>query len=82
MATTICTSLTAQLHTLPSMPAYFKRHGYTSLGAGKLWHWGAGPGDNWHENLSKFFPNDFQTFIRKERAMQNATVRACVACCV
>ena len=56
------------------MPAYFKCHGYTSLGAGKLWHWGAGPGNNWHENLARFFPTDFQTFIRKERALQNATV--------
>ena len=40
-----------------SIPSFFKSHGYLTLGVGKLWHWGAGPGQQWHNKVAKYFPS-------------------------
>ena len=60
-----------------SLPGFFKSHGYLSLGVGKIWHWGAGPGNQWHNDIKKYFPytgQEFQALKRAEDALLNATI--------
>ena len=59
-----------------TLPTYFRGQGYLVLGAGKLWHWAPGPGASWSEDVAAMWPDSkvYQTMIRHERALQNATV--------
>jgi hypothetical protein len=52
------------------------KKGYNVIGAGKIWHWAPGPGESWSDDVAEFWPDskDYQTLIRHERALQNATV--------
>jgi hypothetical protein len=53
-----------------------EKKGYNVIGAGKIWHWAPGPGESWSDDVAEFWPDskDYQTLIRHERALQNATV--------
>ena len=59
-----------------TLPTYFRGQGYLVLGAGKLWHWAPGPGASWSDDVAAMWPDSkvYQTMIRHERALQNATV--------
>ena len=60
-----------------SITTWFKKSGFLVLGAGKTWHWGPGPGDQWHDDPEvPYWPDStqFQKLVRHERALQNSTV--------
>jgi len=59
-----------------ALPTYFRAHGYTVLGAGKLWHWGPGPCHSWSDDVATFWPtsDQFQALMTRDRKIMESTV--------